>query len=223
MAYTLRRLEHRDLDALHRVHQAILSSLPHPHVLRADTPEHFERNLASGGATFGAFSRDDLVAYSAIEFGGPSAAQIAQAFPSAALPAATTLAVHDGSGVLPAHRGCGLQDALNTLRFDEVGRRGYRHVVGTVSPRNPFSLRNHLHRGFVVGGYAEMYGGMPRVLIHLVTEPMVAPENPETGHSPRLRIPLPGCASSLDLLNGKFLGIALHHTASGWELLCRRR
>jgi GNAT superfamily N-acetyltransferase len=167
MSYTFRRLEIRDLGVLHQVHRALLSALPHPHVFRADTIEHFERNLVGNGVTFGAFFEDRLVAYSAIEFGGPSAAQIKEAFPAALLPAPARLAVHDGSGVLPAHRGHGLQSALNALRLYEARRRRYGHVVGTVSPGNPFSLRNHLRCGFEVRGYAEMYGGMPRWLIGL--------------------------------------------------------
>src|SRR5882757_7946346 len=107
----------------------------------------------------------------------------------------TALAVHDGSGVLPAHRGRRLQDSLNALRLDEAWRRDYRHVVGTVSPRNPFSLGNHLRRGFEIGGYAEMYGGMPRLLIHLEIPTGAArpPERPIDG-APSLRIDLPGCS-----------------------------
>jgi hypothetical protein len=172
--------------------------------------------------TFGAFFQDDLVAYSAIEFGGPSAVQIGQAFRAAALPVAMRLAVHDGSGVVPAHRGHGLQHSLNALRLDEACRRGYRHVVATVSPRNPFSLRNHLRRGFEVGGYAEMYGGMPRLLIHLeIPTDAARPPDGTMDGAPSLRIDLPGCSSSLDVLNDGFSGTDLHETAAGWQLECR--
>jgi GNAT superfamily N-acetyltransferase len=220
VSYAIRRLTVHDLAALQRTHQALLSSLSHPQVLRPDGVEHLERNLSRTGITFGAFHDGELIAYAAIEFGGPSARLIETAFPTASLPAAAALAVHDGSGVLPAHRGRGLQDRLNQLRVKEARAHGFQHIVGTVSTRNPFSLRNHLDRGFVVRGYAEIYDGMPRLLMHagLASETGFDPHACWTGM--RQSIVLPGVATDFDILDRGLVGVSVGATSAGWRLSC---
>lgn len=56
----------------------------------------------------------------------------------------------DSVAVLPAWRGLGLQRKLEALGEREAVRRGCRHLVATVHPRNHHSLDNFLASGFRV-------------------------------------------------------------------------
>lgn len=56
----------------------------------------------------------------------------------------------DSVAILPAWRGLGLQRRLEALGEREAARRGCRHLVATVHPRNRHSLDNFLASGFRV-------------------------------------------------------------------------
>ena len=163
--FSVRLLTSEDLAELYALHLLILSTLPHPHVLRPDSRDFIERNLRLRGVTFGAYCRRELIAYSVVAFPHPD-----EESPSVDLPQASIepnrVAVYDGSAVHPAFRGSHLHAALNQMRREYAVRAGYYHLMGTVSIFNPFSLTNHLEAGFFVKGIKNKYGGMIRLIIH---------------------------------------------------------
>jgi hypothetical protein len=176
--YRIRALSEEDLPELAAFHDLIHANLPHPHVLRRDSPSYLGRNLHEAGRTFGAFGEDDgaLIAYAALAFPKADSSNLCFDLPSLAI-VPDDVAVYDGSAVHPAVRGRGLQDRLNTLRRDHAVRIGAGHLLGTVSLLNPYSLRNHLDQGFVVRAIREKYGGMLRLIIHHDLNSAFVPDN----------------------------------------------
>lgn len=169
--YDIRELlphEHADVATLYRVIQEASAG---SNVLRAYSEAELIANMTTAGRMFGAFADEQLVAYATVAFGGEVTRRICAHVCGVELDPDRT-AVHDGSGVHPAHRGQDLQDRLNEYRIAMATERGFRDIVGSVSPRNPYSLQNHFDFGFLVRGYTQLYGGLERVIIHRSVTPV---------------------------------------------------
>lgn len=161
----LRFVRADELDELHALHRHVLDALPHPHILRSDSREFMAMHIDWRGRTIGAYCHGRLIAYAVIAFPGSDADNLG---PELGVPPEEhcRVAHYDGSGVHPDYRGSHLHQVMNALRGRYAGFAGYYHLAGTVSPRNPFSLGNHLGAGFMVKGVARKYGGMDRLLIY---------------------------------------------------------
>lgn len=201
MSYTIRQLAPADLPAVVALHQLILASNTRSEILRADSPEHFAANIEGAGLTLGAFQGEELVAYAAVALGGEAAETLVPHILGVNL-SPERVAVHDGSGVHPAHRGHDLQDQLNVRRLEATAARGFSHVAGSVSVLNPYSLQNHFDFRFVVRGFARLYGGLDRAIIHRGPHPVV----------PRPivhEVPFDQLGAHVDKLAAGFIGVAL--------------
>jgi GNAT superfamily N-acetyltransferase len=199
----IRPLEPADIRSLVTLHQDILGTNHHAHVLRRDDVSKFQENLVRPNITFGAFADDDLVGYAAIAFGVDATRYL---IPFAGEPTLQPerAALHDGSGVHPRWRGRGLQTQLNHQRIATAAAAGCTDVVGTVSTHNPFSLSNHLKLGFVVRGAALLYSGMERLVIRM----RLSEEQPQPSSMVGCRVPLSDWASLERRLAAGYVGVA---------------
>jgi hypothetical protein len=75
------------------------------------------------------------------------------------------LCLLDGAACELGSRGCGLHTQAITLRIVMARQLGKNLVAATVSPTNLISLRGLFRQGFIIQKYAEVYGGLPRLLL----------------------------------------------------------
>ena len=71
----------------------------------------------------------------------------------------------DTAAVLPEYRGNHLQVLLMQTAEQELKERGYRYLMCTVHPENPYSLHNVLRQGYQVVAEKEKYGGLRRNIL----------------------------------------------------------
>lgn len=163
--YLMRFLGADDLDDIVNMHQLVVSALPHPHVFRQDTRAFIEQHLGKRGWTVGVFVCGRLIAYAAISFPDGEADNLGSDLP---LPEAELryVAHYDGSAVHPDYRGNRFQQMMTDARHQCALLHGRYHILGTVSPLNPASLRNFLEMGCRVRNLKTKYGGMLRLIIH---------------------------------------------------------
>lgn len=77
----------------------------------------------------------------------------------------TKFAILDGVATRPEWRGFRLHQASITERICHAKRIQRTLIGATVSPKNYASLRGLLSSGFIIGGYALVYGGLERLLL----------------------------------------------------------
>lgn len=65
-----------------------------------------------------------------------------------------------------AFRGHGLQRKMMEFAIKEIDKNTYRHIMGTVAPKNTPSLNNFLKLGFSVVKTVEKYGGLERHILY---------------------------------------------------------
>jgi hypothetical protein len=70
------------------------------------------------------------------------------------------------TAVHPDYRGGGLQRAMGAVHLGVIENMGATHVLCTVSPRNPVSLRNILANGFVIMGLKLKFEGIWRYIMY---------------------------------------------------------
>ncbi len=208
----IRFLVPADLEALHALHRAVLAALPDPGVFRADSRAFMERHLVREGRTVGTFLGSTLVGYAVVRY--PLEADDSLG-PEAGVPAAerARVAHYDGAAVHPAYRGNHLHRAMNGIRGRHAGLAGFHHLTGTVSPLNPYSLRNHLLAGFRVVAYSHKYGGHERLIIHRDFRARPRPADTARAHP----CPLADTAAQRALLADGWLGFATAQAADGTD------
>lgn len=67
--------------------------------------------------------------------------------------------------ILPKYRGHHLQARLMSRAEEDLKKSGYRHLLCTIHPDNPYSLNNALSLGYKVEKTVEKYGGLPRNIL----------------------------------------------------------
>lgn len=162
---TIRFLSSEDLGALLTLHHKILSYLPKKEIFRADQESFIQAHLNRRGRTIGAFIKDQLIGYAVVSFPKNDQDNLGE-FAKLSLEDKIKVAHFDGAGVDPDYRGSQLHRTLNTIRGRFANLAGYDHMMGTVSPLNPYSLMNHLAAGFHIVNFTKRYGGMDRLIIY---------------------------------------------------------
>ncbi|MCC9620375.1 hypothetical protein LPB41_01615 [Thalassospira sp. MA62] len=217
IAVTLRFLSQDDLPDLIALHHAILAKLPDPTIFRADRPEFMADHIARRGATVGAFVDGQLIGYAVVSFPMHDPDNLAR-FTNLSDSDAMRVSHFDGAAVHPDFRGNHLHQTMNNIRGHYALLAGYHHIMGTVSPLNPYSLGNHLGAGFQVIGHAICYGDMPRYIIYRNGYPtthqrLIAPDQPE--HC----LPVSAFDQAKDILAQGYIGYAVERTQSRQYLL----
>ena len=67
--------------------------------------------------------------------------------------------------IAPEYRGHHLQARLMSKAEEDLKATGYKHLLCTIHPENPYSLNNVLSLGYKVEKLVEKYGGLPRNIL----------------------------------------------------------
>lgn len=161
----VRFLTAADVDSAEELNLAVLCRLPHPHILRREGRDYLMQHVRERGRCIGVFMGPLLIAFTVLSFprDEPDNLGIDLGF---AREERLHVSHFELSGVHPDFRGHHLHRTMNVLRARFAGAAGYNHLCGTVSPRNPYSLRNHMAGGMVVRKLVQKYGGMDRYVIY---------------------------------------------------------
>lgn len=161
----VRFLDFGDLEELFTLHQKVVGALPRPDIFRADQLDFMEQNISRRGATVGTFVADKMVGYAVVSFPKHDRDNLGEL---AGLDGSESLRVahFDGAAVDQNYRGSELHRFMNRIRGQYAILAGYHHLMGTVSPYNPYSLGNHLSAGFSVVNFAVKYETMDRLIIY---------------------------------------------------------
>ena len=154
-----------DLDKLVALHHKIIAALPAKQIFRSDDLSFMEANLHRRGRTVGAFLRGKLIGYAVISFPKGDTDNLGELAPINESDI-IRVAHYDGAAVDPDYRGNNLHRFMNTIRGDYAIAAGYYHLMGTVSPLNPYSLGNHLLAGFELVDFATKYDVISFLLIN---------------------------------------------------------
>lgn len=194
--------------------EIVRQSLPDPDLFQCETEGYYARALAAaGGAAFGAFDGDRMAGFGLVTFPGAHPDNLCHDLPDASIDPGE-VAHLDGSAAQPAYRGHGIQQRLSGLRIAYAAARGARHFLMTVSPGNPYSLRNHLNHGnFRVRALKRKYRGVWRLILYRGPE-SAAPAVPGTWECCRLD----DLEAQRRLLAAGFVGVRLVNHEGAWEL-----
>ena len=162
---TGRWLDLDDADAVRAMRRLVIGTLGDPDHYVPEDDRFVIDHLGAAGQTYGVFDGSDLVAYGAIGLPGPGHENLGEALglSEAQWPAVGHLA---SAMVRPGKRGIGLHRWLIQQRMDALAKRGRRHLIAMVSPRNWASWHNLSRYGFYVKRIATMYGSLTRYLMH---------------------------------------------------------
>ncbi len=67
--------------------------------------------------------------------------------------------------IAPAYRGHHLQARLMAKAEEDLKDAGYKHLLCTIHPDNPYSMNNALSLGYKVEKLVDKYGGLPRNIL----------------------------------------------------------
>ncbi len=154
-----------DLDELLKLHGKVIKALPKKEIFRADERTFLESHIERRGRTVGAFYKDRMIGYAVVSFPKNDNDNLG-CFINLDSDNMMRVAHFDGACVDPDFRGSHLHRIMNQVRGKYAILAGYYHLMGTVSPLNPYSLMNHLGAGFRVVNFAKRYGGLDRLIIY---------------------------------------------------------
>jgi len=210
---SFRRLDVSDLPALLALQEAVKVGLLDPDLYQTENEAYLGRIIAGSGAAFGAFDGERLAGYGVVSFPGVHADNLCYDVPHLTIDP-TEVAHLDGSGVDPEYRGLGIQQRLSVMRIGYAAEKGARQFLLTVSPRNPYSLRNHLNGGgFRVYAVKQKYGGSWRLILY---RPLNVEE--PTSFGERRWCALDDIAGHERLLTAGLTGARLAQRDGSWQL-----
>lgn len=170
--YVMKLVEDVNLYEIQKLQEYVYDRLPQKEVLVTDSIQTMAKDLEEGGFVVGIYNGcEQLVAYRFVTFpktiehnlgadialGNNELKQVAHL--------ETTL-VH------PAYRGNSFQSETLAQALPIIEARGYRHVLSTVSPLNPYSLYNVMYHGLRIKALKRKYAvseedsGLWRFILH---------------------------------------------------------
>jgi ribosomal protein S18 acetylase RimI-like enzyme len=203
-------LQARHLHQLMDLQELVAQSLPSAEILRLHSTEFFAKALRSERSGLGIFTKEGLVAFGLIcipppegNLGSDLGLGEEELRRTAHL---QVVAVH------PAYRGNSLQRLMVARHQQVLAEMGYEHVCSTVSPFNPFSLRNLLHEGFVINALKVKFGSQWRYIMYknLRLATAVGPEE--------AAVSLSDIETQLELLERGLLGFGLKSGPAGLQV-----
>jgi ribosomal protein S18 acetylase RimI-like enzyme len=163
--YDLRFLNESSLQPVSNLQELIAGGLPSPEIFRLHDDVYFKSLLTRDRSVIGAVVDESLVAYSLISVPGKGEENLGRdiCIPEEELERVAHL---QAAAVHPAYRGNGLQRIMGAAHLKVIEEMGFEHVLCTVSPKNPISLRNLLSNGFVIKGLKPKFGGAWRYIMY---------------------------------------------------------
>lgn len=153
-----------DVEALDKLMQKINSSIDDKSIFSADDLDSIKRHIEDEGRIVAAYNGDRLVSFFMLRYPKDAADNLGLdlKYDQEAL----SLVAHMESIVVDFdYRGYGLQQILMTKGEEIAAAEGYKYLLCTVSPDNPYSLNNALKRGFEIVKTKEKYGGFMRHIL----------------------------------------------------------
>jgi ribosomal protein S18 acetylase RimI-like enzyme len=165
LRYDMRFLDESALQAVSNLQGLIARSLPSLEIFRLHEENYFKSLLKLDRFVIGIIIDDGLIAYSLISVPGKAEENLGRdiGLPEEELGSVAHL---QAVAVHPAYRGNGLQKMMGAAHLKVIEEMGFEHVLCTVSPKNPVSLRNILSNGFVIRGLKPKFGGVWRYIMH---------------------------------------------------------
>lgn len=148
---------------VHDLHATVNATTP-PGMVRLDDRCHFERHVEERGLILGCFVDGELVAYGVLGLDSPTVDHMAHLL-HLTESERERLCVLDGAATLPQWRGHHLHCRCIEERMALGRQLGRTLVAATVAPENLRSLRGLLKEGLVVRRYAQLYGGLARLVL----------------------------------------------------------
>jgi hypothetical protein len=149
----------------HALHTKVIKLTP-TGMVRQDALEYFEKHIELQGRIVGCFAQERLVAYGVLGLQSPMLSFVAQLMKVNA-DKQERMCLLDGASCEFDWRGRHLHEDAIALRLTMAKALGRSFIAVTVAPTNLASLRGLLRLGFAVQQYAEVYGGLPRLLLSL--------------------------------------------------------
>lgn len=214
---TERRLGPDDLTRVIALHEAAHRAAARPGLFVRETPEFFAAHLGAQGLMLGLETSDrTLAGYCVL---GLPAAEAATNFGHAlglAAPELGRVCHLDGTAVLPAWRGRGLQRWLTRRRLSLARAAGRDIALSTAAPGNVWSLANLTAEGLRVVALVPKYDGLRLMLRRDAGAPASIP-HPRVPVRP---VPLDGAAEEhRRLLSAGWQGVAVARSADGAALV----
>jgi ribosomal protein S18 acetylase RimI-like enzyme len=203
-------LQERHLHQVMDLQDLVAQSLPSTEILRLHSREFFAKALMAERSGLGIFTKEGLVAFGLIYIPPPEenlgydlGLGEEELSRTAHL---QVVAVH------PAYRGNSLQRIMVERHQQVLALMGYEHVCSTVSPYNPFSLRNFLEQGFVINALKVKFASYLRFIVHknLLHPIAIGPEE--------AAVSLSDIQGQLELLESGLLGFGLKSGPGGLQV-----
>jgi hypothetical protein len=159
-----RQLQPDEAEAAFRLHLEAIANQA-PGLVRPDDITHFVGHTNDAGRILACFTpHNQMVAYGVLGLASTTVSHMAELLHVGA-DARQRFAILDGVASLEEWRGLGLHRASIQHRVEAARSCGRNLIGATVAPGNGASLRGLLDCGFTVRGFAELYGGLPRLLM----------------------------------------------------------
>ncbi|MCR5476906.1 MAG: GNAT family N-acetyltransferase [Lachnospiraceae bacterium] len=156
----LRKCTESDLQDILALQDAVFATLgEHSDLLRRNTAEMFAECTREPNLTLGLFDGDLLAGIGIFVDPGDGAESLATHLEYFSVEKAGNFKL---AMIREEYRGQGFQQRIGRIFSRMAARRGYTHILATVSPQNPHSRDNLLRSGFVYDHSEEKYGGLIR-------------------------------------------------------------
>lgn len=170
VSYEMEFLDEGRLHELIELQDIIIKALPDPELFWTHPVDYFREVFKVERSVIGVSTEDGLIAYSLVYLPGGCDLQDG----CFNLGRDIGLSEEDlrkvahlqATVVHPAYRGNSLQRRMSEQHLKVLKEMGYEHILCTISPKNPMSLRNFLLCGFVIKGLKRKFNGWWRYIMY---------------------------------------------------------
>lgn len=163
--YGMRFLDESALQDILNLQDLIAQGLPSSEIFRLHGEDYFWSLFGSERSVIGIIVDERLVAYSLIYIPGEEDENLGRDI-GLTDDELKSVAHLQAAVVHPSFRGNRLQRRMGEVHLKVIEEMGFEHVLCTVSPKNPFSLRNILSNGFVIRDLKPKFEGSWRYIMY---------------------------------------------------------
>lgn len=161
---TIRMAMEEDASSIVDIMETVAKNLEDPEIYVTDDEAFIRRHIKDQGFTELAECDGGAVGFLIVHIPGDGPENLGRdaGLPDRELPFTAHM---ESAAVLPAYRGHGIQRMLMMEAEKELRRRGFHYAVGTVSPKNPYSMENCLKLGYLTAAVRNKYGSLLRNIV----------------------------------------------------------